>query len=436
MRLGLGAEWLGLLLLLGVSAGARGAAAAAANPQAEELLKAINAEYKFNRTSWDSSILNDAPSNLKLERILWTAQPRRFEFTVFTQLTLNRLPTLFNMCSSYTGPLSAAVYLALVQPDAQGGGALSSSNEAKVAEAVLQAESFFHRVESNGSICQLDLMLFSEVFDSDQAKLLYPVNYLRNYARMQVRTRLLAMIDVDMFMSTSLSQEMSQPASIQRYEELCAERRATVLPAFEPTKPGAVGKDMAMRISRVSKSELQTIHGRNKVTIQFKLRVFPRGHTPTDYLRWFATSEPYQVTYKRFYEPWFITCNEIMPWYDIEFRGYGMNKIVLIAALNYYNYTFWIHPSAWLVHNPHTDTDVRKMVARQASDVNKFKVKLQPNALYRKLTLLFGKAKRGMMRGTYDPKVDPRQLAVYDKVAWLRAPPQLVGSPTPESVFV
>ena len=33
-----------------------------------------------------------------------------------------------------------------------------------------------------------------------------------------------------------------------------------------------------------------------------------------------------------------------------------MNKIILIAALNYYNYSFWIHPAAWLVHNPHTDT--------------------------------------------------------------------------------
>ncbi|GFR51211.1 hypothetical protein Agub_g13537 [Astrephomene gubernaculifera] len=541
-------------------------AAAATDPQAEELKAAINAEYTFRPTNWDSAILNDTLSNLKLESILWSAKPRRFDFTVFTQLTVNRLPTLFNMCTTFTGPLSAAVYvplvqvgaekagrgrrelllsgsgqqqlqqsegssgqprvlsgsggyLPLVQPQAEsksgrrqmeqgvgqagseqglqqqgerlgaagqlgvrlvgrelrvgdiglgaaveeegrgggsggggggGGGSgsgggtgsgrggrslLSAANAALLADAVARVEALHSRTESLPSGCQLDLMLFSEVFDSPQAALLYPVNYLRNYARMQVRTRLLAMIDVDMYMSASLSREMEQPGSIPRYEALCEQRRATVLPAFEPTKPGAVGRDMATNLTKMSKPQLAAVHGRNKAAIQFKLRVFPRGHTPTNYTRWFAETQPYQVTYKRFYEPWFITCNEIMPWYDVDFRGYGMNKIVLIAALNYYNYSFWIHPDAWLVHNPHADTEVRKLVAREASDVNKLNVKLPANALYRKLTVLFGKAKRGMMRGTYDPRVDPRMLAVYDKVSWLRPAPKLVGSPTPESVF-
>jgi hypothetical protein len=41
-----------------------------------------------------------------------------------------------------------------------------------------------------------------------------------------------------------------------------------------------------------------------------------------------------------------------------------MNKIVLIAALNYYSYTLWVHPAAWLVHNPHTDTGEAAMRRR------------------------------------------------------------------------
>ena len=32
-----------------------------------------------------------------------------------------------------------------------------------------------------------------------------------------------------------------------------------------------------------------------KKILQFKLKVFPRGHTPTNYTRWFATSQPYHV---------------------------------------------------------------------------------------------------------------------------------------------
>ncbi|PNW87946.1 hypothetical protein CHLRE_01g008051v5 [Chlamydomonas reinhardtii] len=390
--LALGSGWqqhaVALLALLLLAASAVAPASAAPNPKAAELEAAINADYKFSRTNWDSAVLNDTLSNPYLESIHWSARPPRFQFTVFTQLTLNRLPTLFNMCSSYTGPLSAAVFLAVVQPlDARGRGseALSEASRGKVEAAAAEVAEFHTKVEADPAICQLDIMFFYEVYDSDQSKLLYPVNYLRNYARMQVRTRLLAMVDVDMYLSASLSAEMEAEGSIPRYERLCAERRATVLPAFEPTKPGALGRIM--------------------------------------------------VTYKRFYEPWFITCEEIMPWYDVDFRGYGMNKIILIAALNYYNYSFWIHPAAWLVHNPHTDTEVRKVVAEEASQVNKHRAVLPANALYRKLTQLFGKAKRGMMRGSYTPRTDPRQMAVYDVVRWLPRPPQLVGSPTPESVF-
>lgn len=47
---------------------------------------------------------------------------------------------------------------------------------------------------------------------------------------------------------------------------------------------------------------------------QFKLNVFPRGHTPTDYDRWCAASDPYQVEYAREYEPWFISHWDMLPW--------------------------------------------------------------------------------------------------------------------------
>ncbi|GLI63689.1 hypothetical protein VaNZ11_006689 [Volvox africanus] len=443
-----------LLLLIWLAATDKNPHCSAArdDPKAIELMDAINDGYQLRLTNWNKAIMNDTHSNLKLERILWSSKPPRFQFTIFTQLTVNRLPTLFNMCTTYTGPMSAAIFLSLVQQpvpyrlqEDQSFNSeepslalerLSAPNMVLVDEAVQQVQDFHDKVESNPDICQLDVMLFYELYDSEQARLLYPVNYLRNYARLQVRTRLLAMIDVDMYVSRTLSEEMAQEGRVAHYENLCADRRATILPAFEPTRPGSKGRMMAMKLSKVSKSQLESMHGRNKEAIQFKLRVFPRGHTPTNYVRWFSEAQTYKVSYKRFYEPWFITCDEIMPWYDVNFRGYGMNKIVLIASLNYYNYTFWVHPDAWLVHSPHLDTDVRKLVAREASDVNKHNAKLPPNALYRKLTLLFGKAKRGMMRGTYDPRVDPRMMAVYDKVSWLRSPPKLVGTPTAESVFI
>lgn len=44
-----------------------------------------------------------------------------------------------------------------------------------------------------------------------------------------------------------------------------------------------------------------------------------------------------------------------------------------------------MHPDAWLVHRPHGDTAVRKVVTRQASDVNKLGVELPKHALYNKV---------------------------------------------------
>lgn len=38
------------------------------------------------------------------------------------------------------------------------------------------------------------------------------------------------------------------PDRIVTYEGHCEERRATVLPAFEPTRPGNRGRDMALQI--------------------------------------------------------------------------------------------------------------------------------------------------------------------------------------------
>lgn len=58
------------------------------------------------------------------------------------------------------------------------------------------------------------------------------------------------------------------------------------------------------------------------------------------------------------YEPWYIAHTSLAPFHDANFRGYGLNKIAHVASLNYYNYTFIVYPTAWLVHRPHEDTAV------------------------------------------------------------------------------
>lgn len=144
--------------------------------------------------------------------------------TITTQLSLDRADQLLAQCRAWPGPISAVLYVAL-QPGAGGIGgsgigassksasgatggsmkarpghgsrALAASAAAKGAQggtsyrSQLRAAMALARqlaVTAEAQLpCALDLMLVYEVLAEDRASLLYPVNQLRNYARIQVR---------------------------------------------------------------------------------------------------------------------------------------------------------------------------------------------------------------------------------------------------------
>lgn len=87
--------------------------------------------------------------SLKLEAVLWSAKPRKLAFTVFTQLTVDRLSALLEMCGTFSGPLSAAVFQAVVQQPGREGprsdGELSEQSAAVVAEGLAKVQEAFKR---------------------------------------------------------------------------------------------------------------------------------------------------------------------------------------------------------------------------------------------------------------------------------------------------
>lgn len=102
-------------------------------------------------------------------------------------------------------------------------------------------------------------------------------------------------------------------------------------------------------------------------TKRLPLNTSPTYHLPptihketptTTHLATYPYTACSQVPYQRMYEPWFIGHNSMVPFHDVKFRGYGLNKIAHVASLNYYNYSFVVLPHAWLVHRPHEDTAV------------------------------------------------------------------------------
>lgn len=66
-------------------------------------------------------------------------------------------------------------------------------------------------MEADPGICSLDMMLLVETVAEESMKWMLPINVLRNYALMAARTRLVAMVDVDLLPSTGLADWMLQP---------------------------------------------------------------------------------------------------------------------------------------------------------------------------------------------------------------------------------
>ena len=299
--------------------------------RASELLSCFD-DCLAAKTSW-MQFLDDRPPCLKAAKVWWPAArpagtpPNLLPVTLVTQLSVDRMEQVKAQCSTWLGPLAAAVYLPLVNPDEQ----LSDANQAKITAAIVAVQEVLQSVEAEGK-CELRVLLLYEVFQAQKASALYPVNSLRNYARLMANTELIANIDVDMIPSATLSQSLQQ-LSVHELVQGCKEQKAVyVLPAFE-TRCG--GASYADRVSLYSKDKLWR---EDPACVgQFRGKVAVPCHNATDYARWFRQDTAYMVAFAREFEPWFISYRGSTRWYDVRYRGYGKNKIVQVnKKLPYY----------------------------------------------------------------------------------------------------
>lgn len=375
--------------------------------QANALLDCVNGKYSPKPVSW-SSAMSDAPASVRILGLWWSSKVMSSPVTVVTQLSVDRMTQLRKQCESWNGRLSAVVYLALTQRATKR--ATDNFDAATLSAAVREFESIVLTIQTNpNSKCALDVILASERFVEERATALYPINTLRNLARLQARTPLIALLDVDMLVSSKLSGMQSLNLS-----QVVTNRTALVLPAFE-VNGSATTVERAARIAdhvarNAEKKHLLKFIAKG-IVHQFNVKVFAKGHSVTNYSNWFSVEDPYSVRYQEFYEPWVVIDRKAAPWHDVRFRGYGKNKIVHIATMNMSDFDFVVHPGAFIIHRAHPHSRARQQYD-QTKEVATW------NTVFGHYRGLWNKIKKLMDTNRFTPKLDKQVETCLQQLSW------------------
>ncbi|KAH3744145.1 Glycosyltransferase LARGE2 [Pelomyxa schiedti] len=264
------------------------------------------------------------------------------EVTIATQLSLDRLHNLEEMALSWTGIISAAIYLPLC---------VSSDPEALEYELdrIKSLHQGVERLNVDSSPCRLDIALVFQLPETDTvcevttnpetSSQPYPINVLRNVAMRQVHTNYVFVLDVDFVPSTGMHGHLCSVL----YGSTRDSKTALVLPAFELSLNKTLPNNKLEAVKMMSLGSLSPFHTRH----------FPMGHMPSNYDTWKIAQYPYLATYEEGYEPYVVVPNNSTPLFDPRFCGYGLNKIQWLLHLAVLGWKFQVDPFHFVVSRPH-----------------------------------------------------------------------------------
>lgn len=393
----------------------------------QQLIRCINKHqpYEPSLSSWVEA-LDDKPLAVNIARAWWSRKDGgNVPLTIVTQLSLERLPQLDAQCKSYRGPISAALYIPLT-------GSLEAQ-QAALEAAIRRAGDFHAKSELSNRSCALDVLLAYENWADQNGTLLFPLNILRNYARLQARTRLIALYDVDLLVSKTLWLHLSQNKSFvdwllnltsgtrHRLEENDPPG-LLILPAFISLEQSKLN----VGHSPAHIAEMATLADKEDLLLMWhkiidRFDPSERGHNATQYERWMTSSDPYEVKYEFRYEPWVIGDRFAVKWYDYRFRGYGQNKIVHLEHLNQSRFRFIVSPSAWLIHRPHSHAQTKLQHRDDFLEAQAEHKHLNYHTVFGHSTLLGANVSKEIRRGSYRPRVDQASVACSKRLPWWRS---------------
>ncbi|WIA29620.1 hypothetical protein OEZ86_012107 [Tetradesmus obliquus] len=386
-----------------------------------ELYSCINDGFDQQLTNY-RDFAYQKPVRMKLHKAWWSSKSPAVKVTIVTGLNPSRVNQLESQCTSYKGPISAAVYVVLPNPDKAP--ELTEEHKRILQEAEQQVDEFHRRMEAADN-CQLDILLLYETVLDEVMRVMFPINTMRNYALLQARTPLVAMVDVDLIVSNALLQWLLDKRNYDQLREMTRGKTVVVLPAFEtaPQKNMTLAHDLADTAAMMNKEQLGRLV-QKRLIYQFALYLFRQGHNCTDYAKWFKADQPYDVEYHDGYEPWFIIDRFRNPWYDVSFRGYGWNKVSHVVNIFYQKYKFLAHPTGFIVHRQHSRSNADKMYQVQKKsyekDMEAGKITAdKPNNNLAGLTHRFrDKVQAEVAAGNYTSLVDEGILNCVKRLPW------------------
>lgn len=386
---------------------------------ARKFYECVNEHHDPKPMTMDAA-LNDTLSSVEILG-LWWAPKRRVEtaLTVVSQASLTRLHQLRHQCLSWEGRMSAVIYFNVIFYPTLKDTRYWTALERYIKRAISDVGSLHQAMisEKHKGSCVLDVMLVMQRVGGPVAEAMYPVNNLRNLARLQSRTVLIAQLDVDMLVSSGLYRNFLNKIFVARVTDLCHKKKAViVLPAFEvPGRDIPEAAELASTLVRdCNKSCLHQQQKEGLVT-QFHAN-FWQGHLSTNYDMWFRADELYRVEHNKDYEPWFICDRQQVPWHDVRFRGYGKNKIVQVAATEYAGFEFYVHPTEYILHRAHQQSNSRTRFREEYKhSTNGSAVEI---TMHSHNTDLWIAAISKMKNGSYVPVVDVQYTECIKVLPW------------------
>ena len=236
--------------------------------------------------------------------------------TLVAQMSLDRLAMLELILSHWSGPVSLALYLS----DSEAQTFLENHAQSQILSS--RCDVGYHLVYKEGRH--------------------YPVNFLRNVAMDQAKTKYIFLSDVD-FIPSLGSYEALQVSARSLLSEHPS--RLLVVPAFESTSysPQEFPSTKAELVKKLDLGEVLT----------FRSREWPQGHRATNYPHWRSSTTPYSVTWQPDYEPYIVGGSD-MARYDTRFVGFGWNKVSHILQLHAQGQQFLVVPDVFILHQPHS----------------------------------------------------------------------------------